>query len=34
MAPGTKVFWGEPLMKGAFSRVQAMEKTVEGETSS
>ena len=34
MAPGTKVFCGEPLMKGAPSRMQATAKTVEGETSS
>lgn len=34
MAPGTKVFCGEPLMNGVFSRIQATEKTVEGETSS
>jgi hypothetical protein len=30
MTPGTKVFWGEPLMKGAFSRIQAVAKMVEG----
>jgi len=30
MTPGTKVFWGEPLMKGAFSRIQAVAKIVEG----
>lgn len=34
MAPGTNVFWGEPLIKGVFSRMQATAKTVEGETSS
>lgn len=34
MAPGTKVFCGEPLINGAFSSVQATEKTVDGEISS
>jgi hypothetical protein len=30
ITPGTKVFWGEPLMKGAFSRIHAVAKIVEG----
>lgn len=34
MAPGTKVFCGEPLMNGVSSRMHATEKTVDGETSS
>lgn len=33
-APGTKVFWGEPLIKGTFSRIHAIAKTVDGEISS
>ena len=34
MAPGTKVFCGEPLMNGVLSRIQATAKTVDGEISS
>jgi hypothetical protein len=34
IAPGTNVFCGAPLMKGAFSRMAATAKSVEGETSS
>ena len=33
MRPGTKVFWGEPLMKGTPSSTQAAAYSVEGDTS-
>jgi len=33
MIPGTKVFYGEPLMKELPSKIVATAKTVEGEIS-